>query len=410
MALVKPSASYTSKTFLALVDGVQEYHYYFKESVTSYSATVRPVVVIGENICPIGEEREFAMIDMDYGDIEYITFRQAETIADPEGLLELFAANGVCGAQVMLQYTANNADETESGLLEVPNLYIIDRKREVQINDLSVYRSENGEEVDDGVEIIIEARLTISDVTNIGGYSLGLYYAENADATEESDYVELLSSVTEPEQTVSIVVNEADFNTVFSNSSDWGLLLRFGDVCQYVTVPTDIFKAFANLHLSGKRTGGVCMGGFSKSEEGSPMFECHYPAYFYGGIMQGGSGAKDYPQPGVEQDTGVKWYDGRPVYRMVLELGKLSASSNVKAYMNCGALSRVLSVNATGVRGTTTIRLLPHVGTSASPNAWITVEAWSSDNPYVQASSNSTGAMSDIVAVIEYTKAADAAE
>ena len=43
-------------------------------------------------------------------------------------------------------------------------------------------------------------------------------------------------------------------------------------------------RAFANMHLSGKTTGGVAFGRFSSSTQGAPKLESDFPAYFYGGI------------------------------------------------------------------------------------------------------------------------------
>jgi hypothetical protein len=71
----------------------------------------------------------------------------------------------------------------------------------------------------------------------------------------------------------------------FDKDSNHDLVLTFGDEYELATSSTvTIPRGFANMHLSGKSTGGVCFGGFCKSTENNPMFECYYPAYFYGGI------------------------------------------------------------------------------------------------------------------------------
>lgn len=57
------------------------------------------------------------------------------------------------------------------------------------------------------------------------------------------------------------------------------------------TVTATVPVVFANFHLAGCKTGGASFGGFSTSTEGNPLFECRYPAYFYGGIAEGGIGA-----------------------------------------------------------------------------------------------------------------------
>ncbi len=51
-----------------------------------------------------------------------------------------------------------------------------------------------------------------------------------------------------------------------------------------------IGNVFTNVHLAGVSTGGVRFGGYSTATEGTPKFECNYPAYLYGGIAQIGNG------------------------------------------------------------------------------------------------------------------------
>ena len=45
-----------------------------------------------------------------------------------------------------------------------------------------------------------------------------------------------------------------------------------------------IERAYANMHFSGASTGGVAFGMFSTATQGTPKFECAYPAYFYAGF------------------------------------------------------------------------------------------------------------------------------
>ena len=52
-----------------------------------------------------------------------------------------------------------------------------------------------------------------------------------------------------------------------------------------------IGNVFTNVHLAGVSTGGVCFGGYSSATEGTPKFECYYPAYLKGGIAQIGDGS-----------------------------------------------------------------------------------------------------------------------
>ena len=75
--------------------------------------------------------------------------------------------------------------------------------------------------------------------------------------------------------------------------ADYKVKVTFGDQYEMGEAEWTVMRCFANLHLSGDQNGGVCIGGFCghyEDDNGNtlPRFECHYPAYFYGGIAQGG--------------------------------------------------------------------------------------------------------------------------
>lgn len=98
----------------------------------------------------------------------------------------------------------------------------------------------------------------------------------------------------------------------FANGINWELRLVYGDACEEDSLSLTLPRAFANVHLSAFEDGGVCFGGFSTSSaDHAAKFECHYPAYFYGGIALGG---RDYASEPVRAGS---WIDGRAVYRRV---------------------------------------------------------------------------------------------
>ena len=87
---------------------------------------------------------------------------------------------------------------------------------------------------------------------------------------------------------VSLSAPDAIKDEIDKNKT-WYIRILFDD--KYDSVVGDTFsvaRSFANVHFSGKSTGGVCFGGFSTSEENDPKFECYYPAYFKAGIVEGG--------------------------------------------------------------------------------------------------------------------------
>ena len=57
-----------------------------------------------------------------------------------------------------------------------------------------------------------------------------------------------------------------------------------------VTATAVVTKVVTNVHLSGCSTGGVRFGSYSRSTEGKALFECDYPTYAYGGIVNIASG------------------------------------------------------------------------------------------------------------------------
>lgn len=157
------------------------------------------------------------------------------------------------------------------------------------ITVFEIQRGTNGIADDEGENALLSLKLSLANIARESSMTLKLYYAENSEATIDSSNIDLtthintmLSGVTED----STLISET-----FSNSSTWNFLLVFGDEYESATVHYSLGRAFANVHLSGASTGGVCFGGFSSSAEGDPRFESRYPAYLYGGISQIG-GAK----------------------------------------------------------------------------------------------------------------------
>ena len=82
-----------------------------------------------------------------------------------------------------------------------------------------------------------------------------------------------------------------------------------------------LLKSFANVHLTGASTGGVCFGGFSKATEGNPLFQCYYPAEFSEGV----EGINRYKLD--EADMGGVWIDGKKIYRRTVAFEFASAGT-----------------------------------------------------------------------------------
>lgn len=122
-------------------------------------------------------------------------------------------------------------------------------------------------------------------------------------------------------------------------------------------------EVFTNVHLAGVKTGGVRFGGYSTATLDNPKFECNYPAYFYGGIAYGGL---DYSLD--EIDTGVKWVDGKTIYRKVIVIDSPAAKGNQYIDINAsGTIDKLIKIWGVGVSSTGAYPM-PTVATSNDYN------------------------------------------
>ena len=130
------------------------------------------------------------------------------------------------------------------------------------------------------------------------GYADGLTDVQKARMTCKAYYdgteITLPDSITQGVLVAGITENY-DFlsNQPVDIADDHIIKVVFGDQYEQAEDSRTVMRCFANLHLSGYRTGGVCVGGFCDDEKDSDgnhiaKFECYYPAYFYNGITVGG--------------------------------------------------------------------------------------------------------------------------
>lgn len=150
------------------------------------------------------------------------------------------------------------------------------------IAEFSMERASGGIANDEGENLLTTLRLSIADGADAGDMRLKLYYAQDAVPTTASSCVDLTDHIS---SLLTGVTNSASLilNT-FSNGSDWNFMLVFGDNYETTTARFSISRSFANVHMSGCKTGGICCGGFSSATEGNPKFESYYPIFAYGGI------------------------------------------------------------------------------------------------------------------------------
>lgn len=165
------------------------------------------------------------------------------------------------------------------------------------ITNAKLYRANSlGAAADDGTYLSFTAKLTVEKLGTSGSGTFKIYSGDSADATTTQVYSSSVSGSTSG-KTVSaapisgLTVGIGDkkwFRMEFSYTA-----LTDSGVSSTETVSATflIGNVFTNVHLAGKKNGGVAFGKYSASTDDTPMFECNYPAYFYGGIAQIGNGS-----------------------------------------------------------------------------------------------------------------------
>ncbi len=202
-----------------------------------------------------------------------------------------------------------------------------------------------------------------------------------------------------------LLTGVVDSTTIVTNTFDKAvnhdLTLTFGDSYESASAKADIDRSFANLHLSGKSTGGACFGGFCTSTEGNPKLETYYPIYAYAGIAVGGGGAYSTD----EVDSGSKWIDGKPIYRKVLEFTSITnGSNNDMAIGASGAIGTIvrfwgLGYNTAGAYAWN----IPHYDSSSSYGILVEAVGLTGDSPKIRIKPGSGRGLGSAVVVVEYT-------
>lgn len=242
-------------------------------------------------------------------------------------------------------YIAYTAYDTSAGNFshEIPveGLEILNTYYRPRVTDFDIERRIENTPNDEGVDVFTTMQLALSDAAGAKFMQAHLYFAENAEATQESEYIDLTARITD------LLIGVTDSTDLifrqFSNGSNWDFLLVFGDQYESTTAKWTLARAFANLHLSGETTGGACFGGFSTSTLGNPKLESHYPGFFYAGIH----GVTNYVESEVK--TGGHWIDGKPIYRRVFtrdafNLPKGSNSTIIASIANIDEIEKIIDM------------------------------------------------------------------
>ena len=204
-----------------------------------------------------------------------------------------------------------NKFETISDLDLYNFAVLVENHYNLKVDSFELERAANGVKDDEGESVLTDLKISAAPEANVGNTTLKLYYAQNAPAAETDEYIDLTAHI--PALLDGVTDSTGLIAQQFDNGSDWSFMLVFTDGYEPVAAFYTLSKSFANVHLSGASTGGVAFGKFSASEEGTPLFECEYPAIMSGGIR----GVTNYALG--EVPTGGRWIDGSPIYRSVIE-------------------------------------------------------------------------------------------
>jgi hypothetical protein len=200
------------------------------------------------------------------------------------------------------------------------NLKVFDSRYVPTVSKFAAVRADGDKEDDEGENALTTVRLALRDGTYYNRLSLQFRYRDKAvgGAYKSIDISSYIGQALTADVVTTIIektIGTEEIALILGKNSDWELQLWFGDEFESVTAPlTDPFllpRSFANVHLSGKKNGGVCFGSFSKATDENPLFQCYYPAEFEEGIKGG------FTYESGEVRTGGKWIDGKKIYRYV---------------------------------------------------------------------------------------------
>ena len=170
---------------------------------------------------------------------------------------------------------------TKTDAYTVEGFIIIDAYYEPKIDDFKVERTtDEAETVKTTIKLSHADGLTTDQVDRL---TCSLRYwnkgsGELGQITIHKTVAELIAGITEDTTAIT---------DTFGKDDDFLLTLTFEDTsyAESKELACTIAHSFANLHLSGKSTGGACFGGFCKSEEKNPMLETYFPFWPYGHII-----------------------------------------------------------------------------------------------------------------------------
>lgn len=226
---------------------------------------------------------------------------------------------------------------------EVSSFYFVDKIYSPTISAFALERTE-----DEAETVKTTLKLSLADGLTETQKARMIPKLVDGNGNEVTLHATLDQLLTGIEETGNEAAESRIIQDTYSKEADHYFTLTFGDEYESTSASADIDRSFANVHLSGNSDGGVTFGGFC--DRNNPgRFECYYPAYFYGGIMQGG--VKDYSTD--EIDTGVKWVDGKTIYRKVIIIDSPAKGTNQLIDIGAsGTIDKLIRIWGMGISST----------------------------------------------------------
>ena len=143
---------------------------------------------------------------------------------------------------------------------------------------------------DEATVLAATMKVELAEGNNASGFNAVMHYAQDEKVTMASPVLEMNVS-----RDILFGVGYSSNASVlpgnYVNGSVYSFMLMVSDGIETASAVCVVDRAFANMHLSGQRTGGVAIGKFSASAYGYPLFECAFPIVLSGSRTYGPSSA-----------------------------------------------------------------------------------------------------------------------
>lgn len=283
-------------------------------------------------------------------------------------------------------------------------LTVLDASYQPEITTFEVGRfSDEVEYKDEGENMLVTLALSTTMEAIPERLRLELRYRAMADVSAPVKIINLTSLMYEA--LASTIVHL--ISDLFDKNTAWDITLWFGDQYEACELKRELPRSFANVHLSGASTGGVCFGAFSQATEGKPLFQCYYPAHFYAPVVAhaGIQGVSDYSLN--EIDTGGTWFDGKRIYRKVIEVGK-KTGNNQNVDVSACDIETYVTVRGMFYEKENYANGYAFPAPAATSNTGYVIQLEAVDRSTVKITSTSRSWASGVI-IIEYTKTTEEA-